>query len=86
MKSIILIALGVVAAGALSAGKYFASLVICLIMYWLYNAGSKKTNSKTYAGGGGCPYCGGELYPIHENSNNDRDYSLKCKNCRTEFP
>jgi len=26
-------------------------------------------------------YCGGELYPTHKEG-----YSLKCKECRTEFP
>lgn len=86
MKLFILVALGVVALGALSAGKYFDASVVSLIMFFVYRAGSEKRSYKTYAGSGGCPYCGGELYSINENSGNDRDYSLKCKECRTEFP
>ena len=38
-------------------------------------------NNRTSKNSGVCKYCGGELYATHKPG-----YSLKCKDCRAEFP
>nr|WP_320049123.1 hypothetical protein [uncultured Desulfuromonas sp.] len=55
-------------------------VVVAAIVLWkfLFKKGNSASSEKT--SGGGCPYCGGELYPTHKPG-----YSYKCKECRCEI-
>jgi|GEM_PF-4760310 len=79
----IVIALALLALFLFFNGKPLSAFGVLLVAFsiGIYSDKRSSKHKKPYTGGGGCPYCGGELYEIDKDN-----YSLKCKECRIEFP